>query len=138
MLVDRECDQVPDGCNRVERVQVQPLVLEHSPPGLDQGVRECDFRLCKNALQHSGLDELVDRQVKVLDTPVNQQHGFIRRDALGCVKQKLCGDAGMESPGHTPCENPSGKVVYDRVQVSPTAIEQPDQCRVDMPDLVGP
>jgi hypothetical protein len=39
-------------------------------------------------------------------------------------------------PGHTPCENPSGKVVDDRVQVCPAAIEQPDQRRVDMPDLV--
>ena len=72
VLVDIECDQIPDGCNGVERVQVQPRVLKHSPPGLDQGVRECDFRLCKNALQQSGLDDLVDRRVKVLDTTVDQ------------------------------------------------------------------
>ena len=42
----------------------------------------------------------------------------------------------MEGPGHIPCENPLGEVVDDRVQVSPTAIDQPDQRRVDMPDLV--
>jgi hypothetical protein len=95
-----------------------------------------DFRLCKNPFQQSGLDDLVDRRVKVLDTTVDQQHGLAQGDALRCVEQELCGDAGMEGPGHTPCENPSGKVVDDRVQVCPTANEQPDQRRVDMPDLV--
>ncbi len=43
----------------------------------------------------------------------------------------------MDRRGNIPCENPSGEVVYHRVEVSPTAIEQPDQCRVDVPDLVG-
>ena len=51
VLVDIEGDQVPHGGDRIERVQVQPLVLDHSPPGLDQRVRESDFRLCKNAFQ---------------------------------------------------------------------------------------
>ena len=61
VLVDIERHQLPDCGNRVEGVQIQPLVLEHSPPGLDQRVGECDFRLCKNAFQQSGLDDLVDR-----------------------------------------------------------------------------
>ena len=73
MLVDIEGNQVPHGGGRVERVQVQPLVLDHSPPGLDQRVRESDFRLCKNAFQQPGLDELVDRRVKVLDTTVDRR-----------------------------------------------------------------
>ncbi len=50
--------------------------------------------------------------------------------------EKLCGNPGMKGLGNIPCENPSGEVVYHRVEVSPTAIEQPDQRRVDMPDLV--
>ena len=39
VLVDIEDHQLPNRGNRVERVQIQPLVLEHSPPGLDQRVR---------------------------------------------------------------------------------------------------
>ncbi len=76
VLVDIEGDQVPHGGDRVQRVQVQPLVLDHSPSGLDQRVREGDFRLYKDAFQQPRLDELVDRRVEVLDTTVNQQHGL--------------------------------------------------------------
>jgi hypothetical protein len=28
----------PDHLNRVQRIEVQPLVFEHSPPGLDEGI----------------------------------------------------------------------------------------------------
>jgi len=86
VLVDIECNQVPHGGGRVERVQVQPLVLDHSPPGLDQRVRESDFHLCKNAFQQPGLGELVDRRVKVLDTTVDQHHGLARGHAFRCAK----------------------------------------------------
>ena len=34
VLINVEGDQLPGGCNRVERVQVHPLVLEQSPPDL--------------------------------------------------------------------------------------------------------
>ena len=137
VLVDIEADQLPNRGSRVERIQRQPLVLKHPPPGLDQRVRERDSRLGTNAVQQPGLDELVDCRVEVLDTTVDQHQGRARGHALACVEQELCGNAGMEGPGNIPCENPSGKVVYDRVEVSSTAIEQSDQCRVDMPDLVG-
>jgi len=106
VLVDIEGHQLANRGNRIERVQIQPLVLEHPPPGLDGRVRECDFRLCKNAFQQPGLDDLVDRRIEVLDTTVNQQHGLGRCDALGCVEQELCGHLGMEGPGHIPRENP--------------------------------
>ncbi len=37
MLLDVERDELSHGRNAVERVEVQPLALEHSPPRLDKG-----------------------------------------------------------------------------------------------------
>ena len=59
VLLNIECDQLPDGCHGVERVQVQPLVFQYAPPGLDQRVREADLRLRENAFEQSSLDELI-------------------------------------------------------------------------------
>ena len=47
VLLDIEGDQLPNGRNAVERVEIQPLVLEDSPPGFDERVRELDLRLGK-------------------------------------------------------------------------------------------
>ncbi len=44
VLFNIERDEVFDCGDRVERVQVQPLVLQCPPPSLDQGVREADLR----------------------------------------------------------------------------------------------
>jgi len=45
VLIDVKRHQLPDGGNRVERVEVQPLVLEHAPPRFDQQIREADLGL---------------------------------------------------------------------------------------------
>jgi len=44
-----ERDELPDHRQVVERVQVQPLVLEDAPPRFDQRVREGDVDLCEDA-----------------------------------------------------------------------------------------
>ena len=82
VLVDIEPDQFLHGADGVERVQVQPLVLEHPPPGFDQGIGIGDFRASQNAMEQPRMDEFIDRPVEVLSASVGQQGGGAVLQAL--------------------------------------------------------
>ena len=43
VLLDVELDQFPNCLEVVERVQIQPLAFENSPPGFDQGIGEVNL-----------------------------------------------------------------------------------------------
>src|SRR5262249_13799978 len=58
---------------RVERVQIQPLVLERPPPRFDERIGEGDLGQGQQALQQSRIDQALDRAVAILDAGVGQQ-----------------------------------------------------------------
>jgi len=60
VLINVECHETPERGGTVERVQIEPLVLQRPPPDLDHGVGEPELGQGDDAEQHSGLDELVD------------------------------------------------------------------------------
>ena len=48
VLLDVKRDQLPYRRHAIERVQVQPLMFENSPPGFDHRIRELDVSLGEN------------------------------------------------------------------------------------------
>ena len=79
MLVDIEVDELTERLDGVERVQVKPLMLQCSPPGLDQGVGERDLGLRDHAPESSGVDEFVNGRSSILYTGVGEQGGGVLR-----------------------------------------------------------
>ena len=53
VLLDVECDQFLKGSEGVERMQIEPAVLQRAPPGLNQGIGEADLDLGEYAAQLS-------------------------------------------------------------------------------------
>ena len=66
VFLDVERDESTDRSESVERVEVEPLVLENSPPRLDQGIGESDFGLRQDTPESTSVDEFADRGVDVL------------------------------------------------------------------------
>src|SRR5437867_768450 len=56
VFLDVERDEPPERRDGVERVEVEPLVLERSPPGLDHRVRESDLGHRKEASKDTRAD----------------------------------------------------------------------------------
>ena len=50
MLLHVKPDQLLNGFDRVQCIEVQPLVLEHSPPRFDQRIGEGGLRTGQNSL----------------------------------------------------------------------------------------
>ena len=139
MFADIEVDEAEEGAHRVERVQVEPLVLERSPPRLDHRVREGDLRLCQDSVEDAGVDEFIDRCRSVLYASVGE-HGrrLVRLDGrLAGFNENLQGVCGIKVFRDSPGENPSGEVVDDGVEISAAAIEESHDARVDVPNLIG-
>ena len=61
MLVDVKVDQLFQRADRVQAVEVQPLMLERPPPRLNKRIGKSDLRLSKQTLQQSRLDQPVNR-----------------------------------------------------------------------------
>ena len=137
MLLDIEADQFLHRADGVERVEVQPLVLEHPPPGFDQGIGIRDFRASQNAVEQPRMDEFIDRPVDVLGASVGQHGGGAMLQALAGGEQDFGGGAGIEGGRDLPSQDAAREVVDHRVQIGAASIEQPDQRGVDVPDLIG-
>jgi hypothetical protein len=119
VLLDVERDQFPDGRDIVQRIEVQPLMLEHAPPGLDHRIRELDLRLGKDAFQEARLHKLVHGRVEILDAAIHQRRGHGRRcHAPRCLDQDLRGDPRVETLSRAPGENSPRKVIDDGMQVT--------------------
>ena len=67
MFADVERDESTDRRDGIECVQVEPLVLDCSPPELDQGVGARDLGLGEHTAEHTAFDELLDLGIDVLD-----------------------------------------------------------------------
>ncbi len=93
----------------VERVQVEPLVLEGSPPRLDHRVREGDLRLRQDTSEDAGVDELVDRRRSVLYTSVGEDGRWpVCFDGRPPgFNENLEGHRGIKVLGDSPGENPA-------------------------------
>ena len=137
MLFDVERDEILDRADRVECVQIEPLMFEHAPPGLDERVGKRDLRHGQKPIQDAGPDQLIDFYIEVLDTSVDEQRGFgILQMPRGAEKKFSC-RARVERGGYLPGQNAAREVVDDSVEVSSVSIEKADQRRIHMPNLVG-
>jgi len=56
LRLDIERDEPSHGLDVIEGIEVEPLVLERSPPGLDQGVREAYIPQRQHTAQQAGDD----------------------------------------------------------------------------------
>ena len=77
VLLNVERDEFLECRYGVELVQVEPLVLERSPPGLDHGIRERDFGLCQHAAKEARVDEVIELGVDVLDSGIERTVGDV-------------------------------------------------------------
>lgn len=73
---DVERDESLKRRNRVERVEIEPLMLQRSPPGLNHGVREGDLDHRKESSRNARADEFIDLRVGVLDTGIGEEGGW--------------------------------------------------------------
>ena len=127
VLLDVERDESPDRADRIERVQIEPLMFEHAPPGLDERVGKRDLRHGQKPIQEAGLDQLIDRSIEVLDTSVDEQRGLgVLQMPRGAEKELGC-RARIERGGYLPGQNAPREVVNDSVEVSSASIEKADQ-----------
>ncbi len=140
VFADIEIDKPTERLDGVEGVQVEPLVLERSPPRLYHRVRECDFRLRQDTSEDAGVDELVDRRRSVLYTRVGEDGRWLVRSGgrLAGFNENLEGHGGIKMLGNSPGENPAGEVVDDGIEVGMSTVEESDDGRVDVPNLVRP
>ena len=140
VLLNVELDELPHARDRIQPVQEEPVVFQGAPPGLDHRVRVVDLRHRENSLQETGLHQLADGGVRVLDAGVGEEGwgraGFLRPTA----RLEKHGDraSNVEVIGELPGEDPPREVVDDGVEVRPRPVQQSDHGRVDVPDLVRP
>ncbi len=88
VFVHVERDQLLERADRVERVQVQPLVFDRSPPRFDERVGKRDLGHGQKSSQQPGVDQFVDGTVEVLDSAVGQESWFFVDQATrGAEKQ---------------------------------------------------
>jgi hypothetical protein len=73
VLLDVELHEGAEPLDRVQRVEVQPLMLERAPERFDHRIREGNVNLRKDAVQACTEQRGVHRVVDVLDAGVGVQ-----------------------------------------------------------------
>jgi len=81
------------------------LVLEHPPPGLDQGIGVRDVDARQNAMKQPRTDEFIDRPVEVLGASVGQQGGSAMLQTLRGGEQDFGGGARIEGRRDLPSQD---------------------------------
>lgn len=104
VLVHVERDQLLKCADRVERIQIQPLVFERPPPRFDERVGECDLRHGENSSEQPGVDQLVYGFVEVLDSAVGEQGWLLVHQTNGGAEKEFGRGARVERRGHFPRE----------------------------------
>jgi hypothetical protein len=139
VLLRIEGDELLQGREGVELVQVEPAVFQGAPPSLDHGVREADLDLGEHPAKRTGAEQRVDFLVHVLDTRVGNDGGCVAtgRQMLGGLTEELAGGARFQVEGELPGQDAPAEVVYGRVQVGTGSVEQLDDGDVDLPIVVG-
>lgn len=80
VLLHEECDQLLKGSEGVERMQVEPAMLERPPPCFDHGIGIADLDLGEYAAQLSETKKVVDLVIDVLDARVGDHSGRTPRE----------------------------------------------------------
>lgn len=117
VLVDVEGDEIANSGEAIKLVQVEPVVLQGAPPGLDHGVGGVDIELGEDAAQGVSAEQGIDLVVHVLDAGVSDDCSgrSLGRQVLGGLGEDRAGGAGLESRGDVPGEDSAADVVDDRV-----------------------
>jgi len=71
VLFNEELHQGAQSCEGIQRVEVQPLMLERAPERLNHGVGEADVDLRENAVEAGAEKGSIDCAVDVLHTGVS-------------------------------------------------------------------
>src|ERR1700738_2322915 len=79
MLLNVEPDEPLHRGERVELIQVEPVVLERSPGRLDHRVRKANLDLGQDALEESKAEKSVDVPIHVLDAGIGDHRGWALR-----------------------------------------------------------
>ena len=138
VLPDVEVHELSHVRNRIQLVQEEPVVFQGTPPGLDHRVRVADLRHRQDPPEKAGLDQLVHPAIPVLDARVGEEHRRVARPKHAPPRLEQHGDRVpdgeviVELPG----QDPPREVVDDRVEVRLRSVEESDDRRVDVPDLV--
>src|ERR1019366_3906803 len=144
VLLDEEGNQRFEMSHGVERVEVQPLMLEGAPPSLDDRSRVGDLDLREHAAELLRSEGGVDRAVDVLESRVgDDRRAGVRRLAffLGQVlaggDEHLACRGGVKAGGKGPGEDLPAVVVDHGVKEGLRPVEQLEDRDIDMPVLVG-
>ena len=111
MLLNVKCYQILDAAECVERVQEQPLMLEHSPPGFNHRIQERDLGSSQDSALQSRGNQFIDGSIEVLDAAIDEQRGFTSGNALRCRKQNFHCDIRIKRPADLARQDPAGEVV---------------------------
>ena len=123
--------------DRIEVVQVQPPVLQHSPPRFDHAVREYDVDLGQDALDRTNSNECIHMCVEVLDPAVHEHLRDNVLQSLGSFDQEFARCAGVVGFVGLPRQDAPREVIDHSVNVHFGSAHQSDQRRIHVPDLVG-
>jgi hypothetical protein len=82
VLLDVELDQGAEPLERVQGVEVEPLVLERAPEGFDHRIREGEIDLGKHAVETRGQRGVMHGGVHVFDTGVRVEQRSAGRDEM--------------------------------------------------------
>ena len=96
VLVHVESDQVLNRADGIERVQIQPLMLQRSPPRFDHRVGIRDIRHGEKPFQESGFNQFVDSAVMVLAAAVGEQGRLVAEETFRGLDQESGGGSRVE------------------------------------------
>lgn len=143
VLADVEGNEPPQCSDGVDRIEQTPVVFETLPKPLDHRITEVEIGLRDDPTQCAVLHESVDSIVEVLDAAVDDDvYGSLRqcrpstRNLVGFEQQSGCGGR-LKSCGDPDGQDASGEVIDDALNIGLGPVEQPEDGRVDVPDVVG-
>ena len=106
VLLNEERHECAQPLYRVERVQVQPLMLQGTPKRLDHRVRKGDLDLRKDTVQARGEQGSVHRTVDVFDAGIDVQDRLACADQmLASCEQNLARSRWFKLRRHCPCQD---------------------------------
>ncbi len=100
-----EHDQLLKRADCVERVQIQPLMFERTPPRFDERVGIRDLGHGEKAPQESGFDQFIDSAVEVFDSTVGEQGWLLVEETRRSIDKEFSGGGRVERRGHLPRED---------------------------------
>jgi len=136
---DVELDEATRGSKAVQRVKVEPSVLQGSPERLDHRIGRCDFDLSQDTRQFLAIEQIIDSSVHVLASRVRHHDCMIGAtvELNDRFAQDVTRSAAAEPFLESPRQDPPGVVVDHRMKIRSRAIEQPDDRHVQMKEFAG-